>query len=223
MTPDHWTELARSLTPEGDELILRRRGDDFDIRFNGWEVMASRTSRSEQALSRLAYEELRRAPRNVLIGGLGMGYTLRAVLDLAGPDARVVVAELVPAVVDWVRGPLAALAGDPLADPRVEVRVGGVAATLAASPRSFDLVLLDTDNGPESVLHPANEFLYSHDGVALTMQAVTSDGVVGFWSADRSAAFENRLDATRLAWRTADVAARDEGPEHTIYLVKRGR
>jgi spermidine synthase len=215
-------ELASASTPDGDELILRRRGDEFDIRFNGWEVMASRTSRSEEALARLAYEDLRRGPRGVLIGGLGMGYTLRAALDLAGPDTRLVVAELVPAVVEWVRGPLANLAGNPLGDPRVEVRVGGVAAMLAASPQRFDLILLDTDNGPEAVLHPANEFLYSRDGVELAMQAAKKDGVVGFWSADRSAAFENRLDAAGLHWRRAEVSARDDGPEHTIYLMRPG-
>lgn len=214
-------ELARASTPDGDEVILRRRGDEFDIRFNGWEVMASRTSRSEEALARLAYEDLRRAPREVLIGGLGMGYTLRAALDLAGADARIVVAELAPAVVEWVRGPLADLAGNPLADPRVDVRIGSVAVTLAASSQLFDVILLDTDNGPESVLHPANEFLYSRDGVDLAMQAVKNDGVVGFWSADRSAAFEHRLDAAGLCWRRAEVAACVDGPEHTIYLVKR--
>jgi spermidine synthase len=215
-------EVARASTPDGDELILRRRGDEFDIRFNGWEVMASRTSRSEEALARLAYEDLRRAPRAVLIGGLGMGYTLRAALDLAGADARIVVAELAPAVVEWVSGPLADLAGNPLADRRVDVRVGSVAEALAASPQLFDVILLDTDNGPESVLHPANAFLYSRDGVDLAMQAVRNNGVVGFWSADPSIAFEHRLDAAGLCWRRAEVAARDDGPEHTIYLVKRG-
>ncbi len=222
MTPDRWTELARASTPDGDELILRRRGDEFDIRFNGWEVMASRTSRSEEALARLAFEDLQRRPRDVLIGGLGMGYTLRAALDLAGAEARLVVAELVPAVVEWVRGPLAGLARNPLGDRRVELRVGGVAATLAASSQRFDVILLDTDNGPDSVLHPANEFLYSRDGVELAMRALKRDGVAGFWSADRSSAFENTLDAAGLSWRGAEVAARDDGPEHMIYIVRRG-
>ena len=221
MTPNSWMELARASTPDGDELILRRRGDEFDIRFNGWEVMASRTSRSEEAMARLAYEDLRRAPRAVLIGGLGMGYTLRAALDLAGAAARIVVAELVPAVVEWVRGPLADLAGNPLADRRVDVRICSIAEVLAASPQLFDVILLDTDNGPESVLHPANMFLYSLDGIDLAMQAVKSNGVVGFWSADRSVAFEHKLDAAGLYWRRAEVAARDDGPEHWIYLVKR--
>ena len=218
---EQWIELARAATPDGDELILRRRGDEFDIRFNGWEVMASRTSRSEEALARLAFEDLPREPRDVLIGGLGMAYTLRAALDLAGANARIVVAELVPAVVEWVRGPLAGLARNALADPRVEVRLGGVAKTLAAAPQNLDIVLLDTDNGPESVLHPANAFLYSRDGVELAMRALKPDGVAGFWSADRSAAFEITLDQTGLRWRRVEVAARDDGPQHTIYLVRR--
>jgi len=130
---DQWIELARAATPEGDELALRRRGDAFEIRFNGWELMSSRMSRSEEALARLVCADLKRPPQTLLIGGLGMGYTLRAALDLAAPKARVVVAELVPAVVDWARGPLADLAGRPLDDPRVEIRIGAVADILAKS------------------------------------------------------------------------------------------
>jgi spermidine synthase len=165
---------------------------------------------------------LRRAPRDVLIGGLGMGYTLRAALDLAGPDARIVAAELVPAVVEWVGGPLADLADNPLADLRVEVRIGSVAKTLAASPQRFDVILLDTDNGPESVLHPANAFLYSREGIELAMRALKDEGVAGFWSADRSTAFEVTIDQAGRRWRRVEVAACDDGPEHTLYLVRRG-
>jgi spermidine synthase len=215
-----WTELARAATPDGDELILRRRGGEFDIRFNGWELMASRTSRSEEALARLVCGELPRPPRNILIGGLGMGYTLRATLDLAPPTARIVVAELVPAIVEWARGPLADLAGHPLDDRRVELRIGGVAEALAASRQAFDAILLDTDNGPEAVLREANGFLYSREGLDLAIRAVAFDGAIGFWSADRSVGFENVLDAAGLQWRSVVVEARSGGPEHAIYLAR---
>lgn len=218
---ERWTELARAATPQGDALILRQRGGDYDIRFNGWEVMASRGARSEQALARLAAAELDRMPTRILIGGLGMGYTLRAALDLAGPYARIVVCELVPAVADWVRGPLGDLAGRPLDDPRVECRIGNVAATLSAERGGFDLILLDTDNGPDAVLHEPNRVLYAAAGVAMAAQALTPGGVMCFWSADRSSAFERTLDESGLRWRRADMAARDGGcgPEHSIYLV----
>ncbi|HLJ69754.1 MAG TPA: hypothetical protein VKU03_00450 [Roseiarcus sp.] len=217
---DPWIRLARAATPDGDELILRRRGGEFEIRFNGWELMASRTSRSEEALARLAFQELRRPPRAVLIGGLGMGYTLRAALDLAPPDARIVVSELVPAIVEWARGPLAALAGRPLDDPRVEIRVGGVADSLAASRHAFDAVLLDTDNGPEAVLREANGFLYSREGLESAIGAVAGDGAIAFWSADRSEKFEDVLNAADVQWRRLDVEARRGGPAHTIYLAR---
>lgn len=221
---DQWFQLARASTPDGDELILRRRGGEFDIRFNGWELMASRTSRSEEALARLACEELRRSPRAILIGGLGMGYTLRAALDLAPPEARVVVCELVPAIVEWARGPLADLAGHPLDDPRVEIRIGGVADFLPSSRHGFDAVLLDTDNGPEAVMREANGVLYSREGLDLAIGAVASDGVIGFWSADQSAAFESVLDAAKINWRRVAVNVRggDSCPAHSIYLVRAG-
>jgi spermidine synthase len=219
---DHWTEIARAATEDGDQLVLRRRGEEFDIRFNGWELMASRTSRSEEALAGLACRELKHQPELVLIGGLGMGYTLRATLDLIGPNARVVVSELVPAVVEWVRGPLAELAHHPLDDPRVDIRSGGAVAALATSPRRFDLILLDTDNGPEAVLHSANAFLYSREGLDLAMRALKSGGRLAYWSADRSAKFEGNLDAAGVSWRRADIHARDDGsgPQHSIYLVR---
>lgn len=217
-------ELDRAATSQGDELVLRRRGDDYDIRFNGWEVMSSNGARSEQALARLAFAALGRSPRRVLIGGLGMGYTLRAALDLAAADARIVVCELVPAVAAWVREPLAHLAGRPLDDARVELRLGDVAEFLAEERTGFDMILLDTDNGPEAVLHEANQFLYRRDGVASAARALAPGGVIGFWSADRSAAFEQILtDASDLRWRRVAIDARGDGrgPEHTIYLILR--
>ncbi len=217
---DRWIELARAATPEGDELLLRGRNGDFEIRFNGRELMSSRMSRSEEALARLVCEDLRRPPQTVLIGGLGMGYTLRAALDLAAPEARVIVAELVPAIIEWARGPLADLARRPLDDPRVEIRVGGVVEVLSKSRRTFDAILLDTDNGPEAVLREANGFLYSREGLGLIMSATTRDGAVGFWAADRSARFEDDLGAAGLPWRRVEIETRAGGPAHWIYLAR---
>jgi spermidine synthase len=220
--PGLWTELGRATTPEGDQLLLRQCDEEFEIRFNGWELMSSRTYLSEEALARLVCEDLEREPRRVLIGGLGMGYTLRATLEAIGPDARVTVCELVPAVVDWVRGPLASLARRPLDDNRVEISIGSVIDTISTSQGRYDAVILDTDNGPESVLHEPNGFLYSRKGLEMTKSALARDGRIGFWSADRSMGFEADLEAAGMKWRRVDVDARggDTGPEHSIYLAR---
>ena len=217
-----WMELARASTVAGDELTLRRRDETFEIRFNGWELMSNRTSLSEAALARLVCEDLARKPRRILIGGLGMGYTLRAALDAASPDARVTVSELVPAVVDWVRGPLAGLAGRPLDDSRVRIRIGSVVDIVSVWRNSFDAILLDVDNGPDAVMYEPNQFLYSSQGLDLARKALARDGRLGVWSADRSAGFEAVLDASGMQWRRADVDARGgvDGPEHAIYLAR---
>jgi len=219
---NRWMELARASTVAGDELTLRRRDETFEIRFNGWELMSNRTSLSEQALARLVCADLAQKPRRVLIGGLGMGYTLRAALDAASPDARVTVSELVPAVVDWVRGPLADLARRPLDDRRVRIRIGSVVDIVSVWRNSFDAILLDVDNGPDAVTHEPNQFLYSQQGLELTKKALAHGGIVGVWSASRSMGFENVLDASGLRWRRVDVDARGgaDGPEHTIYLAR---
>ena len=219
---ENWTELARAVTPEGDELVLRQRGSDYDIRFNGWELMSTRSAVSEAALARSVVAELNRTPERVLVGGLGMGYTLRAVLDTVASGSTIIVAELVPAVIDWVRGPLAGLARRPLDDPRVAIRVGGVAEVLAGDSDRFDAILLDTDNGPEVVMREANRLLYEEAGVDLVARALRPGGVAGYWSADRSAAFEAILTGAGGAWRRIDVDARggSAGPEHTLYLIR---
>jgi spermidine synthase len=220
--PGLWRELGRASTLEGDQLLLRQRDEEFEIRFNGWELMSNRTYLSEEALARLVCEDIERKPIRVLIGGLGMGYTLRATLDAIGPDARVTVCELVPAVVDWVRGPLASLARRPLDDNRVEIRIGSVIDTLSTSQGRFDAIALDTDNGPQSVLHEPNGFLYSPEGLELAKRALARDGRIGFWSADRSPGFEEALEAAGMKWRRVDVDARggEAGPEHSIYLAR---
>jgi spermidine synthase len=214
-----WTELARTRTAAGDELVLRERAGAFEIRCNGWELMSNRAHHSESALARLACAG-RRGQARVLIGGLGMGYTLRAALDGLDASARVVVAELLPEVVAWNHGPLAPLAGRPLADARVSVECRDVAAVLGERPGGFDAVLLDVDNGPEAVMLPGNRGLYGAKGLALMRAALRPGGVLAVWSADRSAAFEACLTAAGWRWTATEVPARGgpDDPRHTVYL-----
>jgi spermidine synthase len=173
-------------------------------------------------LGRLVCKALVRHAPSILIGGLGMGYTLRAALDSLGPDARILVSELLPAVVEWNRGTLASLTSRPLDDHRVAVRSGSVVDVLAVHRHGFDAILLDVDNGPDAVLYEPNRFLYSAVGLELIASALATHGVLGVWSADRSPGFEHVLDAAGMTWRRVDVAVgRDgNGPEHTIYLAR---
>lgn len=213
-----WVDVDRAILPNGDVLTLRRRGDEFEIRFNLYELMSSRNAVSESALAQAACARVSAA--RVLIGGLGMGYTLRAVLDRVAPDARITVAELVAQVIAWNRGPLAGLAGHPLNDPRVTVRNADVADVLRGSPHAFDVILMDVDNGPEAVFVSTNRFLYSVDGVTLMLSALAPGGVFALWSADRSAKFEQVLEWGGFRFERVEVDVRGEaGPAHTIYLV----
>jgi spermidine synthase len=148
--------------------------------------MSNRGSLSEEALARMVCEGLGRRSARILIGGLGMGYTLRAALDAASLDSRVIVSELVPAVIDWNRGPLASLARRPLEVRRLEVRSGSIIDILSVSQHCFDGIILDADNGPEAVLYQPNHFLYSAGGLELVKGALAADGTLGVWSADRS-------------------------------------
>lgn len=216
---ENWIELDCVRLASGDVLTLRRRGDDFEIRFNLFELMASRHAVSETALARLAADRIDRRTADVLIGGLGMGYTLRAVLDELGPKAHVTVAELVPEVIAWNRGPLAHLARHPLDDPRVTVQAGDVGEVIAAHPHAFDAVLLDIDNGPGAVFVDSNHFLWSVEGVRRMLSALKPDGVLGVWSADPAPGFEHVLAGWR--WERRDISVRDgDGPQHAIYLVR---
>ncbi|MDT3380951.1 hypothetical protein RNI52_26730 [Labrys neptuniae] len=216
-----WTELDSLVTAEGDRIALRRRGGLFDIRFNGWELMSNHDPRSEIVLARTICRHLDAQAPRILIGGLGMGYTLRATLDATGPQARILVSELLPEIVAWNRGVLAPLAGHPLADPRVEVRTGSVAEIIAAEPGGFDAILLDTDNGPDYVVHAPNHWLYSGEGIARIISALAPGGVAGLWSATQSKAFEANLAASALPWRRERVSLGEPGQEpfHMVYLI----
>jgi spermidine synthase len=214
-----WVELAAARGPSGERLVLRRRGGMFEIRCGGWELMSSRAHHSEQVMARLVGARLAVAAPRVLIGGLGMGYTLRAMLDSLPAAAGVVVAELFAEVVAWNRGPLADLARRPLDDARVSVRCGDVAGLLEAG--GFDAVLLDIDNGPGAVMLAGNRALYAAEGLRRVGAALRPAGVLAVWSADPSAPFERALDAAGLVWDRVAVAARGVAgdPEHVIYLA----
>jgi spermidine synthase len=219
-----WELLGETQTPDGTAMALTRRDREYVILANGRSLMSSLMHGSEEALATLACPHLRRVdePR-VLIGGLGMGFTLRATLDLLPRDAVVTVAELVPAVVEWNRGPLGPLAGHPLKDKRVRVDVRDVAGVLASSPRAFDAVLLDVDNGPAPFTAAANAGLYDNRGVAAARAALTDNGVLAIWSA-----WDNRKFAQRLRHAGFDVTLehvrgrlKKGGPHHTIFLARR--
>jgi spermidine synthase len=189
-----WRELGRARVASG-ELVLARRGDEFAIRLRGAELMNSRSHASEEALARLGCAGLaaRTGAARVLIGGLGMGFTLRAALDALGPEAQVVVGELVPEVVAWNREHLADLAGRPLDDPRVAVEVGDVVAAIRATDQRWHAILLDIDNGPDAFTTPANAALYGHQGLAACRRALVPGGTLAVWSVANDAGFTDRL------------------------------
>jgi spermidine synthase len=217
----HLEVLGQTLTPGGTVLKLTRRDNEYIILANGKSLMSSRMHGSEEALATLACRRVRTLEQPcVLIGGLGMGFTLRATLDLLPPDAMVVVAEMVPAVVEWNRGPLGPLAGHPLKDKRVRIEMGDVAVTLRSGPGKFDAVLLDVDNGPTALTASDNAWLYDDRGIAAARAALKMDGVLAVWSARDDRKFEKRLRYGRFAVQVERVRGRLKkgGPHHTIFL-----
>ena len=213
--------LAETLTPDGTDMKLIRRDGEYIILANGKSLMSSRMHGSEEALAILACRRLRTMEQPcVLIGGLGMGFTLRATLDILPPDARVVLVELVPAVVEWNRGPLGPLAGHPLMDRRVRVDVGDVAVTLSSGPAQFDALLLDVDNGPTALTASGNAGLYDDRGVAAARAALKTGGVLAVWSASDNRKFEQRLRYGGFTVEVERVRGRLKkgGPHHTIFL-----
>jgi spermidine synthase len=186
--------------------------------------MSSRMHGSEEALAMLACERLRTLEQPcVLLGGLGMGFTLRAMLDLLPPDATVLVAEMVPDVVEWNYGPLGPLAGHPLKDKRVQIEIGDVAVRLRSSHGKFDAVLLDVDNGPTAFTASDNAWLYDDRGIAATHAALKMNGVLAVWSAREDRKIENRLRYGRFAVQVERVRGRLKkgGPRHTIFLGRK--
>ena len=218
--------LDSVLTPDGRELVLYQRDDLFVIRVNDIELMSSRAYRSEEQLARLGLAALGLQPATrILIGGLGMGFTLRAVLDgLADqPHAEVIVAELFPTVVDWNRTWFGKLANHPLDDPRVQVVEVDVAPLLASATQTFDLVLLDVDNGPEAFTIDANHYLYTPRGIANFRNALRPGGVAAVWSASHDIHFADRLHRGGFEVEVRQVSARPggKGDRHVIFIGRK--
>ena len=216
--------LGQALSRDGTVLKLIRRDDEFIILANGKSLMSSRMHGSEEALATLACGRAQALERPaVLIGGLGMGFTLRAALDLLPADATVVVAEIVPTVVEWNRGPLGPLAGEPLNDPRVRVEIDDVAITLSARRGQFDAVLLDVDNGPEAFAGSNNAGLYDDRGIAGVFAALKMEGILAVWSAREDRKFEQRLRHGRFDVEVERVRGRlkQGGPSHSIFLARK--
>ena len=207
--------------PGGPPLRLFRRGADFMIVLDRNELMSTRMRGSEVALGTMACDRLAgRAKPHLLIGGYGMGFTLRAVLGRLAPDARVTVAELVPGIIEWARGPMAELTAGCLDDRRVTLSIGDVAAAMR-QPAAFDAILLDVDNGPDGLTRPANDSLYGNRGLADARAALRPGGVLAIWSAAPDPAFGRRLERAGFAVETVPVRAREngKGATHIIWFA----
>ena len=220
-----WQLIDSAQAPgNGEELRLYRRGNEFSIRVAGCELMNSRVHGSEDALANLACARIADRPAaSILIGGLGMGYTTAAALQRLGAAGRVTVAELLPAVVKWNRGPLAELAGHPLLDDRVTVLETDIARILRMEQQAYDAILLDVDNGPVGLTHRSNDWLYGQAGLEAAFAALRPAGVLAVWSASPDRAFTRRLGQTGFEVEELSVRARETGGggRHTIWLARR--
>ena len=223
-----WTVLGTAEIPNGGgELKLSQREDEFSIRLSGvrGELMNSRVHNSEEALAELGCTGLKSADQaQVLVGGLGMGFTLAAALKAVSASSTVTVAELIPAVVEWNLGPLGECAGRPLEDGRAKVYAGDVAELFNSNKPVFDAILLDVDNGPEGLTHADNHGLYSIAGLALIRQSLRPGAMLAIWSAFPDSAFLNRLKKSGFTASAKTVRARvGKGSRHTIFLAKKSK
>jgi spermidine synthase len=220
-----WVQLDEATVPGGTvPLRLKQRGDEFSIMLGTNELMNSRLSGSEQALAELAARRVAaRARPTVLIGGLGMGFTLRAALGCFGQDAEIIVAEIVPEVIAWARGPLASIFQGSLDDPRVKIVKADVASLIAANSRAYDAILLDVDNGPEGLSRDGNDGLYQPSGLGETRQALRPQGVLAVWSSGPSPDFTRRLRKAGFSVDEVRVRARTggRGARHLIWMATR--
>lgn len=220
--------LGTAQVPGGEELQLFSHGRDFIIVLGRNELMSTRMRFSEEQLAELTLARLEKAEPHLLIGGYGMGFTLRAALAGIGPLGRVTVAELVPEILEWARGPMAELTGESLEDPRLTLEICDVAALIddAADGTSdgYDAILLDVDNGPDGLVRADNNRLYTRTGLARARDALKPGGVLAIWSAGRDPAFTRRLKDVRLEVEVLEVRARpnNKGPRHTIWFARRG-
>ncbi|QWC57331.1 spermidine synthase [Erythrobacter sp. 3-20A1M] len=210
--------------PGGDELRLMRRGGDFMIQLDRNELMNSRMSGSEEALAEMALDRLgpQAASAHMLIGGYGMGFTLRAALGRLGPQGRATVAELVPKIVEWAKGPMSALTDGCLNDPRTALRMGDVADAIREGRGRYDAILLDVDNGPDGLVRDENDRIYTREGLAAAKAALRPGGVLAIWSAAPDGRFAKRLRDAGFIVDEQTVRARSngKGPRHTIWFAQ---
>jgi spermidine synthase len=220
-----WQQIDTARVPGASvELRLMRRGAEFSMMLGQNELMNSRLSGSEEALATLACRRLEAVKRpHLLIGGLGMGFTLRAALAVLGPGARITVAELVPAVIAWARGPMADIFGGSLDDPRASIRNADVIEVIQSHPSAFDAILLDVDNGPEGLIRKANDALYDIKGLKAIRRSLRPGGIAAVWSSGPNAQFSKRLgdagfDVNEVAVR---ATAKRSGAHHVIWFATR--
>jgi len=220
-----WQQIDTARVPGAEvDLRLMRRGAEFSMMLGQNELMNSRLIGSEQALATLACKRIEAVKRpHLLIGGLGMGFTLRAALAVLGSEARIVVAELVPAVIDWARGPMAEVFGNSLADPRASIRSADVLDVIQSHISAFDAILLDVDNGPEGLIRRANDALYDSKGLKAIRRALRPGGVLAVWSSGPNPAFSKRLRAAGFDVNEVGVraTARRAGARHVIWFATR--
>jgi spermidine synthase len=213
-----WLHLDTAAIPGGGELRLMQRGIEFSIMLGPNELMNSRRVGSEQALATIAWERIRSHKRpHILIGGLGMGFTLRAALAEIGADGAITVAELVPAVVKWARGPMAEVYGDCLSDPRVTILEGDVGEAIRVGRSRYDAILLDVDNGPQGLTRPANQTLYGIPGLAAVRAALRPGGVLAIWSQGPDREFCARM--RKNGFVVEEIIARSAGRRGAQYVV----
>jgi spermidine synthase len=215
-----WVAVDETRAADGTRLTLSRRGDEWEVCADGFVLMSSRSHGSEDELARLAFAKVPHA-RTVLIGGLGLGFSLRATLDLLGPQGRVVLAEQSSSVVDWNRNHVGGLAGRPLEDPRVTVRVGDVRAAIGQARGAYDLILLDVDNGPEALIHQANAGLYDATGIVACHVALKPRGALAVWATATDERYVRRLQ--RSGFEAAAIRVRRRpgagGRQHVVYVA----
>ena len=221
-----WTHLDTAQIPnDGGELKLSQRGDEFSIKLSGkrGELMNSRVFNSEKVLSQLGCAHIKpHHDAHILVGGLGMGYTLAAALKAVNADSQVTVAELVPEVVKWNKGPLGNCAGNPLQDSRTQLHIGDVKQLLITRQPSFDAILLDVDNGPKGLTHSDNNWIYSEDGLKDIYDTLQPNGMLAIWSAGPDHQFTLRLKKAGFKADTRVVRARPgKGSRHTIFLARK--
>lgn len=216
--------IGTAHVPGGVEMRLMQRGDEFTILLANNELMSTRVSASEQALATMTFERLGSRPgQEWLIGGYGMGFTLRAALSVLDPDSTVTVAEIVPEIIAWAHGPMQSVTAGCLEDQRVVLVQDDVALLIGSARSAYDAILLDVDNGPDGLTRRVNDELYERDGLSAAMDALRPGGILAVWSAEPDAAFLKRLHDAGFAVEevTTREAADDEDVNHIIWFARK--